>query len=58
MLDPQFKDNFFSSTSSCESAKVLLQDEFQSGENNDDLQEPATKIVAIEDVTTSNIWVV
>ena len=25
MLDPRFKDKFFSSTSSCESAKVLLQ---------------------------------
>ena len=62
MLDPQFKDKFFSSISSRESAKVLLHDvyEFQSDKLTEgELKEPAAKRIATEDsasVKTSRLW--
>ena len=62
MLDPRFKDKFFSSISSRESAKVLLHDvyEFQSDKISEgELKEPAAKRIATEDsasVNTSKLW--
>ena len=48
MLDPRYKDKFFSSTNSHESAKDLLEDVYKLQACESDLQEPAPKRPAID----------
>ncbi|XP_065891705.1 zinc finger BED domain-containing protein 4-like [Dysidea avara] len=53
MLDPRYKDKFFSSTNSHESAKDLLEDVYKFQTCESDVQEPAPKRPATDNENTS-----